>query len=246
MSISSSPPPEKNFRVLALTAVVFALASGILSLVGFHGIYGQPEGSEQTLSDFTEVWPIAAQLGLWCLSAPMVICASRGAGLPGRTTEWLTRHYRTSLLVLVVFVALGLAGAVAALRALPNSGDEYNYLFEAATFQAGRLWNPLPPVDYVFSFFHIAEKEGKWLSLFFPGWPLILAGVTGLHLPSFVASPALALLLLLVFARLTSLLAGPAAALLGAALMSCCPFFLFNGASYFSRRGRGRVCRPSR
>ena len=110
MSISSSPPPEKNFRVLALTAVVFALASGILSLVGFHGIYGQPEGSEQTPSDFTEVWPIAAQLGLWCLSAPMVICASRGAGLPGRTTEWLTRHYRTSLLVLVVFVALGLRG----------------------------------------------------------------------------------------------------------------------------------------
>ena len=234
MSISSSPPPEKNFRVLALTAVVFAVASGILSWVGFHGIYGQPEGSEQTPSDFTEVWPIAAQLGLWCLSAPIVICASRGAGLPGRTTEWLTRHYRTSLLVLVVFVALGLAGAVAALRAFPNSGDEYNYLFEAATFQAGRLWNPLPPVDYVFSFFHIAEKEGKWLSLFFPGWPLILAGVTGLHLPSFVASPALALLLLLVFARLTSLLAGPAAALLGAALMSCCPFFLFNGASYFS------------
>ena len=141
-----------------------------------------------------------------------VICASRGAGLPGRTTEWLTRHYRTSLLVLVVFVALGLAGAVAALRAFPNSGDEYNYLFEAATFRAGRLWNPLPPVDYVFSFFHIAEKDGKWLSLFFSGWPLILAGITGLHLPSFVASPALALLLLLVFARLTSLLAGPAAA----------------------------------
>ena len=147
---------------------------------------------------------------------------------------WLTRHYRASLLVLVIVVALGLAVGVAALRAFPNSGDEYDYLFQAATFRVGRLWNPLPPVDYVFSVFHIAEKDGKWVSLFFPGWPLILAGITSLHLPSFVASPALALLLLLVFSRLTYLLVGPAAALLGAALLTCCPFFLLNGASYFS------------
>jgi 4-amino-4-deoxy-L-arabinose transferase-like glycosyltransferase len=61
-----------------------------------------------------------------------------------------------------------------------------------------------------------------------------LAGTASLHLPSFVASPTLGLLLVLVFARLTCLLAGPAAALLGAALLSCCPFFLLNAASYFS------------
>jgi hypothetical protein len=91
------------------------------------------------------------------------------------------------------------------------------------TFRAGRLWNPLPPVDDVFTANWIAEKDGKWVSLFFPGWPLILAGVTSLHLPSFVASPALALLLLLAFSRLTCLTVGPAAALLGAALLSCCP-----------------------
>ena len=72
------------------------------------------------------------------------------------------------------------------------------------------------------------------MSLFFPGWPLILAGVTSLHLPSFVASPALALLLVVVFSRLTYLLVGPAAALLGAALLAFSPFFLLNGASYFS------------
>ncbi len=177
---------------------------------------------------------MAALLGLSCLAVPIVACACQGEAFPQRATVWLTRNYRAGLLVLVVVVALGLAVGVVALQAFPNSGDEYNYLFEAATFRAGRLWNPLPPVDYVFSVFHIAEKGGKWVSLFFPGWPLILAGVSSLHLPSFVASPALALLLLLVFSRLTHLLVGPAAALLAAALLSCSPFFLLNGASYFS------------
>ena len=81
---------------------------------------------------------------------------------------WLTRHYRAGLLVLVVIVGLGLAAGVAALRAFPNSGDEYDYLFQAATFRAGRLWNPLPPVDYVFSVFHIAEKEASGCRCFFP------------------------------------------------------------------------------
>jgi hypothetical protein len=34
--------------------------------------------------------------------------------------------------------------AVWDLRAFPNSGDEYSYLFGARTFIAGRLWNPAP------------------------------------------------------------------------------------------------------
>ena len=227
---------EKDLRVLTLATVVFAVTSGVLSWVGFHDIYGEPEGSVQTPSTFTQVWPMVAQLGLSCLAVLTVVWTYnyQSAALLRRATVWLTRHYRTGLLVLAIVVALGLAIGVAALRAFPNSGDEYNYLFEAATFRAGRLWNPLPPVDHVFSFAHIAEKDGKWVSLYFPGWPLILAGITSLHLPSFVASPALALLLLLVFSRLTCLLVGPPAALLGVALLSCCPFFLLEGASYFS------------
>ena len=233
MSISSSPPPEKNFRVLALTAVVFAcLRHPVVGGVprdprSTRGVGANAKRLHRGLANSRPARAVVPVGAHGYLRFPRRGFARADNGVADATLP-------DSLLVLVVFVALGLAGAVAGLRAFPNSGDEYNYLFEAATFQAGRLWNPLPPVDYVFSFFHIAEKEGKWLSLFFPGWPLILAGVTGLHLPSFVASPALALLLLLVFARLTSLLAGPAAALLGAALMSCCPFFLFNGASYFS------------
>ena len=225
---------ECRLKGLALVAVCFAIASATLSWAGFQGIYGQPEGSAKMPSTFSQLWPMATQLGLSCLVVMMVACAYQNAPLATRTKMWLTRYYRVGFLVLVAVVALGLAIGVAALRTFPNSGDEYDYLFQAATFHAGRLWNPLPPVNDLFTVPWIAEKDGKWVSLFFPGWPLILAGFMGLHLPSFVASPALGLLLLLVFSCLTRLLAGPAAALLGAALLSCCSFFLLNGASYFS------------
>jgi hypothetical protein len=223
-----------NLRFLVVSAVVFAIASGILSWFGFHGIYGEPEGSAEIPSIFTQVWPMVALLGLSCLAVPTVAWAYQSVALPERATMWLTRNYLAGLLVLVLVVAVGLAIGVAALRAFPNSGDEYCYLFQAETFRAGRLWNPLPPVADVFTFSHIAAKDGKWVSLFFPGWPLILAAANSFQLPSFIVSPVLAVLLLLVFSRLTFLLVGPAAALIGAALLSCCPFFLLNGASYFS------------
>src|SRR5580698_1059413 len=49
------------------------------------------------------------------------------------------------------------------LQRFPNSADVYSYLFQAETFLKGRLWNKPPPADS-FWFFHIINKEGKWLS----------------------------------------------------------------------------------
>jgi hypothetical protein len=143
-------------------------------------------------------------------------------------------HYPFCLCVLAVITALLLAAGVIALRAFPNSGDEYAYLFQAETFRAGRLWNVLPPVPDVFVSAHVIAKDGKWVSQYPPGWPIIIVGVTSLGLPAYVASPATALLLLFGFARLIRELVGPGAALAGIALLACCPFFLLNGASYFS------------
>ena len=86
----------------------------------------------------------------------------------------------------------------------------------------------------VFVSAHALAKDGKWVSEFPPGWPIIIAGVTSLGLPAYVASPATALLLLFGFARLIRELVGPGAALAGTAFFAGCPFFPRNGASYFS------------
>src|SRR5262249_17464423 len=69
----------------------------------------------------------------------------------------------------VVFFIIGTSFAatllfVWVLRAFPNSADEYGYIYGAETLLAGRLWNPLPLHHEFFSFLHIFEKDGKWVS----------------------------------------------------------------------------------
>src|SRR5713226_6010530 len=82
------------------------------------------------------------------------------------------------------------------LRAFPNSADEYGYIYEADTLLAGRLWNPLPPHHEFFSFLHIFEKNGKWVSEYPPGWSIILAVGRLLYLPYWLACPIVGALLL--------------------------------------------------
>jgi hypothetical protein len=57
-------------------------------------------------SFFAQIWPMVALLGLACLAVPTVAWAYQSAALPVRARVWLTRHYRASLLVLIVVVAL--------------------------------------------------------------------------------------------------------------------------------------------
>jgi hypothetical protein len=179
-------------------------------------------------------WPMAALLGLAAVWVTVFARVCRQAEPARRAGTWAETHYPFCLCVLAVATALLLAVGVIALRAFPNSGDEYAYIFQAETFRAGRLWNSLPSVPDVFASPRVLIKDGKWVSQYPPGWPIIIAGVTSLGLPAYVASPVMALLLLFGFSRLTRELVSPGAALAGTALLVCCPFFLLNGASYFS------------
>jgi hypothetical protein len=177
---------------------------------------------------------MVALVGLAAVWVTVFARVYRKAELPPRVIALADMDYPFCLCVLAVTTALLLAAGVIALRAFPNSGDEYAYLFQAETFRAGRLWNVRPPLPDVFVSSHIIIKDGKWVSQYPPGWPIIIAGVTSLGLPAYVASPAMALLLLFGFALLARELISPGAALAGTALLAFCPFFLLNGASYFS------------
>ena len=133
--------------------------------------------------------------------------------------------------------ALGFAGSLAvvwALRAFPNSADEYAFHFEAATFLAGRLWNPLPPLHECFSFLHIIELPGRWVALYPPGWPLLLAGMSLARLPTWLACPLAGIVLLYAVYQLGRRQDGPLGGILAAALVALSPFFLFNAGSYFT------------
>ena len=136
-----------------------------------------------------------------------------------------------------LLIGIGIAGGLAAvwvLRAFPNSGDEYAYLFQAKTFLAGRLWNPLPPLHDLFAHWHIVFWHEKWVSGYPPGWPLLLAAVMGLRLPPWLAAPLCGGVLLFAVLKLGQMRDGALGGLLAAALVAFSPFFLFNAGSYFS------------
>jgi hypothetical protein len=224
-----------SYRLLARALTIgaaFSLAAGAISWFGFAGIYVRT--STALASIVGNCWPILALLTISGVAASAFARTIRHPKLAIASMAWLGKNYWVGVAALAAIVVLALGIGVAALRAFPNSGDEYGYLFQAQTFLAGRLWNPPPPVNDVFGSYRLIVKGGKWLSQYPPGWPTIIAGVMSLGLPPYVASPATAFLLLLVFARLSRHIAGPGASLVGTALLACCPFFLLNGASYFS------------
>jgi hypothetical protein len=116
----------------------------------------------------------------------------------------------------------------------PNSGDEYNYLYEARTLAIGRLWNTPPVAPELFATNYVVHEPGRAFSSFPFGWPLLLALALRAGLPTWLVNPLLGTLTLgLVWwlgARLYSGRVGVAAAF----LIGVSPFFLFNAASYFS------------
>src|SRR5918993_656154 len=86
---------------------------------------------------------------------------------------------RRPLLVITVggaaYTLLLVAVGALVLQRFPNSGDEYVYLYQAATLSEGRLANPAPVPPEFFEFYYIAHDQGRAFGTFPPGWPLALA-----------------------------------------------------------------------
>ncbi|HEX2573507.1 MAG TPA: glycosyltransferase family 39 protein [Polyangia bacterium] len=137
------------------------------------------------------------------------------------------------LLLSLGFLLLSLV-AYGVLEDFPNSADEYAYVFQAETFRHGRLWNPLPPATDFFRYNHLIEKDGKFLSRFPPGWPLVLAVASALAVPRGVVSSIVGVLSLAVLYRIGRRLYGAGTGLLACFLLLPSAFFLFTNASYFS------------
>lgn len=116
----------------------------------------------------------------------------------------------------------------------PNSGDEYNYIYEAQTLAAGRLWNAPPSPPEIFAMNYIVQEPDRIFSSFPFGWPLLLAIALGAGLPIWSVNPLLGTLTLGLVWWLGARLYSARIGVLAAALVAVSPFFLFNAASYFS------------
>jgi hypothetical protein len=217
-------PRKPSVRSLILLLLGGALADVGLSCLGLNPIWGP-----QQLA-------ILAVLGLYVLGFTVAVQASAAKGLAQRTASlaaFAERHQHRAALVLL---GIGIAGALAAVwvfHAFPLTADEYAYLFEAKTFLAGRLWNPLPPLPPLFARLNILFWGGKWVAMYPPGWPLLLAAVMGLRLPPWLAAPLCGGVLLFAAIKLGRKRDGALGGVLAAALVALSPFFLFNAGSYF-------------
>ena len=201
----------------------------ILAIILWFGD-NQPFGM---IRHWSTEWPIYTSR-LWPLLA--VLIASLGfVAITANTLPPLTLPWRSAC-ALFVFLAVALSLlTVWGLRAFPNSGDEYAYIFQARTFLSGRLWNEVPPDPDLFAVSHVFAKDGRWISEYPPGWPGLLT-IFGLgHLPFWLVNPLLGGLLLISLAAFCRYRSGPTAAVVAVALMGSTPFFLFNAASYFSQ-----------
>src|SRR5579875_1550690 len=174
-----------------------------------------------------------AVLGLYALGFAVAVRAAGADGIVLRLAALAERRWR---LAAALLIGLGCAGALLAvwvLRAFPNSGDEYAYLFEARTFLAGRLWNPPPPLPALFAHYYMLVLNGKWAAAYPPGWPLLLAAVIGLRLPPWLAAPLCGGVLLLAVLKLGHQRDGALGGVLAVALVAFSAFFVFNAGSYF-------------
>ena len=152
----------------------------------------------------------------------------------------LGKHEKAFPAVTVLLTFLVLSGmAYGVLLDFPNSGDEYVYLFQAETYQQGRLWNQPHPEAPFFRVHHIAQKEGKRVGRYPPGWPLLLAAALSLRFPPGLVNPVLGALSILALYGLARRLFNPAVAVLSALSLLASSFFIFNGASYFSHTACG-------
>ena len=114
-----------------------------------------------------------------------------------------------------------------------SSGDEHSCYFLAECIRQGKLWVPTHPLREFFEVVHVGSVDGKWFSVYPPGWPLIFALGLQFHIANLI-NPMLTLISVFFLFKIGSKIFGFWSSVLGISLMAITPFFLLNSASYFS------------
>ncbi len=114
-----------------------------------------------------------------------------------------------------------------------NSADEHSCYFFAELIRMGKWWVAPHELAEFFNVVHVGNRDGKWFSVYPPGWPLLWAAGLQFKIADWI-NPLLAVFSLPLIYGAARRLFGAAAALGGILLVVFTPFFLFTGASYFS------------
>jgi len=115
----------------------------------------------------------------------------------------------------------------------PHVSDELAYDFQARIFASGHLALIPPEPARAFDLQQVIAKGGRWLSMYPPGWPLLLVPGVWLGVP-WLVSPAILFLSVLGVFTLAREMFDNATAIAAAILFATSPFVLLNGAGRMS------------
>ncbi len=203
--------------ILIWAGLVFGVLPGYRHADLSYANFPDPDAFRLRLIELSRV--LAAAILLTVLIGPLV----RRFRFPvdrGRLIRW-----SVALTVAVVFGLLSVY-AYELWKSVPRIPDSIVYLFQAKIFAAGKLWapvpNPLAPFDYMFTL----ADQGRWISRYSPGFPILLALGYWLRMPWIVAPLFGAASVFMGFRVTRNLYASDSLALLVMLLLAISPFFL--------------------
>ncbi|MDB4973026.1 MAG: hypothetical protein JWN48_1367 [Myxococcaceae bacterium] len=155
------------------------------------------------------------------------------------------RPQRAVAALLLALFALTTFIALYVLDGFPSSADEQAYALQAETYARGRLWLDPPSPLMAFEQVRVIARNGRWLSIYQPGWALLLAlparialyfahAPEGALRPDWFVNPLLGTALAYALYRLAREQLSAEAAWLTVLGLCTSSFYLFNFASYFS------------
>lgn len=137
------------------------------------------------------------------------------------------------LLILLSFLLLSYV-SLRVFMDYPYSMDEYNYLYQARIFSAGRYYLDFDKRYTPFVEKYMIINGSRLFSKYPPGFPLVLSTGVLAGSPGLV-NPLLSILSLAIVYLTASELVGRLGAILSVALMASNDYFIGYGASYFSQ-----------
>lgn len=156
---------------------------------------------------------------------------SRGLEIKPRGLLWMNACAVVSGLVFLVYGLYLVNQHI--LHSFLSSADEHSCYFLAECLRKGKLYVDIPPLTDFFKVVHVGMRDGKWFSVYPPGWPLLWAFGLQFHIVDWL-NPVMSSLAVFFFYLSGARLFGRMAAVLGLILMYSNPFFIFTAASYFS------------
>jgi hypothetical protein len=119
------------------------------------------------------------------------------------------------------------------LNSFLSSADEHSCYFLAECLRKGKLYVDVPPLADFFKVVHVGMRDGKWFSVYPPGWPLIWAFGLQFNIVDWL-NPVISSLAIFFFYLAGIRLFSRWSVICGLILMCLSPFFMFTAASYFS------------